>query len=116
MRRGVAFSFKYAFEGIWIALHEEHNLFIQLLIGIFGLILGMYLKISWMEWIISIVVWGGVFSAELFNTAIEEIIDSFTVEYHPGAKKAKDISAAAVLIMLIVEIIIGGFIFLPHLI
>ncbi len=108
------FSFKYAFEGVWEALRTERNLFIQLLIGIAGLILGMFYKISQNEWIIGITIFTLVFSLELTNTAIEEVVDSFTQNSHPGAKRAKDVAAAAVMVAFWTEVIVGLLIFLPY--
>lgn len=114
MHRKIFPSFKYAFAGIWAALHEEHNLLVQFYIGILGAVLGKLLSISKDEWILGMIVWGLVFSMELTNTAIEEVVNSFVVEYHPGAKKAKDIAAAAVMVVFFVEVVVGLFIFLPH--
>ena len=57
-----------------------------------------------------------VLTLELTNTAIEAIVDSFTEEQHPRAKYAKDISAAAVLILAIAAVIVGLVIFLPYLV
>ncbi len=37
-----------------------------------------------------------VLAAELFNTAIEEIVDHVTPHQHPAAKKAKDCGSAGV--------------------
>jgi diacylglycerol kinase len=51
--------------------------------------------------------------AELFNTAIETIIDLISPQHHPLAKIVKDVSAAAVLITAISAIIIGLAIFGP---
>jgi diacylglycerol kinase (ATP) len=53
-----------------------------------------------------------VFLAEMFNTAIELIIDMFTDKYHTLLKIIKDISAGVVLIASINALIIGYFIFL----
>ena len=107
-------SFKFALAGIWIALKEEHNLYAQLIIGIIGLLLGLYFKISRDDWLFGVISWGLVFSMELTNTAIEEVVDSFVSEYHPGAKKAKDVSAAAVMVAFFVEVIVGLIIFIPY--
>lgn len=114
MHKKIVFSFKYASEGIWVALREEHNLFIQFLIGAVGLILGVLFHITKTDWLIGILTWGIECSMELTNTAIEEIIDSFVTQYHPGAKKAKDIAAAAVMTMFIIEAVVGLIIFLPY--
>ena len=39
-----------------------------------------------------------VLSAEIMNTAVEHVVDLYTEEYHEKAKRAKDVSAAFVLV------------------
>ena len=113
MHKGRIGSFKYAFEGIAVALKDEPNFLIQIIIGIVGFLLGVFFHITSGEWLLGVIVWGIVTSLELANTAIEEVIDSFVVSSHPGAKKAKDVSAASVMIMFFVEVAVGIVIFLP---
>ena len=115
MRKFRIVSFKYAFSGLVIALKEEPNLGIQALIGFAGLLLALYFKINQIEWLFSVIAFGLVFAAELINTAIEEVVNSFTEQMHPAAKKAKDISAAAVFVLFVTEAIVGLIIFLPYL-
>ena len=73
----------------------------------------MYLKINLIEWCIVTFAIVLVIGAELFNTAIETIVDMVSPEKNPKAKLAKDISAAAVLSIAIGAAIIGGIIFIP---
>ena len=54
-----------------------------------------------------------VISAELFNTAIETVVDMISPEKNEKAKLAKDISAAAVLTLAVGAMIIGAIIFIP---
>lgn len=114
MHKKIIFSFKYAYQGIWTALYEEHNLVIQFFLGLVGLILGIFFHITKMEWLIGIVAWGAECGMELTNTAIEEVVDSFVMQHHPGAKKAKDVAAAAVVTMFAVEVVVGIIIFVPY--
>jgi undecaprenol kinase len=109
-----ALSFKYAFEGIITALKDQPNLKFQVCIGILVLALGYYFQISKNEWLIITLIIGFVLTFELTNTAIEEIVDSFTDQVHPAAKKAKDVAAAAVLVASITAVVIGLTIFLPY--
>lgn len=109
-------SFKYALEGIIIALKQEPNLKFHFLIALLVIFFSWYLKISEIEFLLIIMLIGIVVSLELTNTAIEEIIDSFTSEVHPGAKKAKDIASGAVLVAAITSAVIGVVIFLPYII
>lgn len=115
-RKKLRNSFKYAFEGVHRELKEEQNLKIHILIMILVIIAGFTLKLSPMEWIICIILFGFVIALELINTAIELTVDLAMPEIHPKAKAAKDIAAAAVLVSATCSIIIGVIIFLPKII
>lgn len=106
-------SFKYAFEGIITGIKEENNMKIHIIIMLLVIILGIVLKISKIEWIICIILFGFVISLELVNTAIENTVDLITIEKNPKAKIAKDLAAGAVLIAAITAAIIGLIIFVP---
>ncbi len=106
-------SFKYAFEGIVAGIKEEQNMKIHISIMILVIIFGILLKISKMEWIICIILFGFVISMELVNTSIENIVDLITLEKNPKAKIIKDVAAGAVLISAITSAIIGLIIFIP---
>jgi diacylglycerol kinase (ATP) len=49
---------------------------------------------------------------ELFNSAIEAIVDRVSLERHPLSKNAKDMGSAAQLIMLILIAVVWGLILL----
>ncbi len=108
-------SFKYAFEGLVAALKEEPNLKIHFVAGLIVIAAGFYFNISTFDWIILITMIGLVISVELTNTAVEAVVDYLIKEQHPGAKIAKDISAAAVLTVAITSSIVSLLIFLPYL-
>ena len=109
-------SFKYAIEGFISSFKTERNMKIHVLAMILVIILGFYLKINLIEWCIVTIIIALVITAELFNTAIETVVDMICPEKNPKAKLAKDISAAAVLALAIGAIIIGTIIFIPKLI
>ena len=108
-------SFKYAFDGIYTGIKEEQNMKIHITIMILVIIAGIILKISKIEWIICIILFGIVIGAEMFNTAIEQTVDIAMPEKNEKAKIAKDVSAGAVLIVAIASAIIGLIIFIPKL-
>ena len=109
-------SFKYAFEGILTGIKEEQNMKIHISIMILVIIFGIILKISKIEWIICIILFGLVISMELINTAIENVVDLITKEKNEQAKIAKDVAAGAVLVSAIASAIIGLIIFVPKVI
>lgn len=109
-------SFKYAFQGILQAYVGEQNLKIHTVIAVLVIIFGFILKISYMEWLICLVLIGLVLMAEFFNTSIEYLVDLASPEVHPLAKATKDTASAGVLMMAIISAIIGLIIFVPKLI
>ena len=89
---------------------------IHVVATILVIILGIYLKLNLIEWSIITIAIVIVISAELFNTAIETIVDMVSPQKNEKAKLAKDISAGAVLILAIGSAIVGFIIFLPKII
>lgn len=108
-------SFKYALKGIKTSLEEEQNMLIHFTFAILVIILGFILKISFIEWIVCLLLIGLVITLELINTAIENTCDAITLKKNKYIKKAKDTSAAAVFVMAIISAIIGLIIFIPKL-
>lgn len=114
-RRNLLDSFRYAFAGLWHALRTQRNIRIHVSIAIGVVVIGMAVGLHRDEWAIIALTVGFVFAAELFNTVIEAIIDLVTEEYHPLAKKAKDVAAGAVLTAAITAIAVGLLILGPPL-
>ena len=109
-------SFKYAIEGIISSFKTERNMKIQVLAMIVVIALGLFFKLNKVEWCFIIIAIASVISAELFNTAIETVVDMVSPERNPKAKLAKDIAAGAVLVVAIGAAIIGFIIFGPQII
>lgn len=108
-------SFKYAIEGFISSFKTERNMKIHVLAMALVVILGIYLKLNQIEWCIIVISIALVISAELFNTAIETLVDMVSPEKNPNAKLVKDISAAAVLALAIGAAVAGTIIFIPKL-
>ena len=109
-------SFKYALQGIFTSLKTERNMKIHIIIMILVIIVGIILKINKIEWIICVLMFATVIAGELFNTAIETIVDMVMPQKNEKAKIAKDISAGAVLVLATGAAIIGLMIFIPKII
>ena len=109
------FSFRNALIGIKTAYKSQKNLRLHIVIGFFVIFLGVFLKVSIVEWLILLLTILMVVITEMFNTALEFTVDLFSTEYSNQAKKAKDVSAAGVLITAFFAILIGITIFLPKL-
>ncbi len=108
-------SFVYAFQGLRYAVRTQRNARVHLIIAILAIGMGLWLGISPVEWGLVFVAITGVFIAEMLNTVVEACVDLATEEYHPLAKIAKDVAAGTVLLNAVLSIIIGLFVFGPHL-
>jgi undecaprenol kinase len=109
-------SFSHAIAGLASAVRTERNIRIHLFAAVVAILLSFFFSISSVEWVCIILAIGGTISMELMNTAMERVVDLVTQDFHPLAKQAKDIAAAAVFVFSIVSAIIGLFIFLPKII
>lgn len=108
-------SFVYAFRGLWYALRTQRNARVHVGVAIIVIAAGIFFHLSAVEFAVIFVAITGVFIAEMFNTVFELCIDLASPEYHPLAKIAKDMAAGAVLLYAMLSIVIGVFIFGPHL-
>ena len=101
------------FLGIITSFKTERNMKIHVFVMILVIIAGIVFKVSFLDWIILVIMFGLVISAELFNTAIETIVDMITMEKNEKAKIAKDVAAGAVLVLAFASVIVGLIIFIP---
>src|SRR5699024_5344644 len=115
MKRSIIDSFNYAISGIITSIKTERNMLIHytIAIGIVGL--SLFFDFSKLEFLILLLTTTLVVVAELINTAIEKTVDMITKDFHPVAKIVKDISAGAVLISAINDMIVGYLLFFDRL-
>ncbi len=106
-------ALSYALNGLKIVWKTQQNFRFHTLTAVIVLILSFSLSVNKVEWMLIIMVIAGMFVVEIVNSAIEFTVDLVTEEFHPLAKKAKDLAAAAVLVYAIASVCIGFIIFLP---
>lgn len=107
-------SFGYAWQGIKYALTHDQNFKIHLAAAVLVIALTIYFDVSPFEMGILGVMIVLVVTTEMINTAIENMVDLITKEYHEEAKIAKDVSSGMVLIASVGALIVGFLIFAPH--
>jgi diacylglycerol kinase (ATP) len=107
-------SFKYAFNGIFLMLKNEHNAWIHSLAAVFAVSAGFYFGITKHEWIAVILAIAVDIAAEAFNSAIELLVDKISPDYDVSAGKIKDMAAGAVLITAFAAAITGMIVFRPY--
>jgi len=107
-------GFRFAFAGIRYVL-DEPSFRVQLAIAFIVLIAAALLRVQPAEWLALILVSLAVLLMEMLNTAIEAVVDLASPQYDPLAKTAKDVAAGAVLVAVTGAVLVGAYIFLPHL-
>lgn len=107
-------SFGYAFTGLATLLREQQNSWVHLVATLLVIGLGILFSITPIEWILIIIAIVLVWMAEALNTGVELLCDMVCSDYHPMIKKAKDVSAGAVLVTVTGAVVIGLIIFLPY--
>lgn len=110
-----AASFRFAFNGLGHVLRTQPNTWIHAAATVGAIGLGLWLGLNRTEWAVLALTIGMVWTAELFNTALEAIVDLASPEIHPLARIGKDVGAAAVLIAAIISVVVGLVLFGPPL-
>lgn len=109
-------SFKFSFDGLKYAYLHEQSLTLHVLVMIFIIGCGIGFNITPIQWVITLVMGALILVAELFNTAIEAVVDMITEEFHPLAKVAKDTASAACFIADMVAAGMWLVVFIPKIV
>lgn len=105
-------AFAVALRGASLAWREEPNLRLEALIAVLVLILATWLRAAFAPLLL---VMGLVLVAEVFNSAIERMVDLSSPEPHELAGNAKDLAAAAVLLASLTAVAVGAVVLGPPL-
>lgn len=109
-------SFVCGMKGIGITFQTQRNARIHAVCAAGVLWAAWYFQVSITELLVLIITIVIVIMAETINTALETVVNMFTADYHPLAKKAKDIAAGAVLLAAFGAVVEGIMIFGPKII
>ncbi|ADB14806.1 diacylglycerol kinase [Pirellula staleyi DSM 6068] len=109
-------KFASAMRGIGIAIGGERSFYVHLPVAALMLLLSFWVRMpfSYMVWIIAAI--GAVFTAEIFNTAIERLARRVSLKDDPEIADVCDIASGAVLVTAITAVVIGVLILGPRLI
>jgi len=108
-------SFGYAFHGVALLLRSQHNAWIHATATLLVCALGGLLGVSRGDWLWLVAAIAAVWAAEALNSAIESLADAVHPAPHPLVGRAKDLAAAAVLIVSLGAAAIGLLVLGPQL-
>lgn len=104
--------FAHALDGLLFTIGTEPNMKIHLTATALIIAGGVYVGLAPWKWAVLLLTINLVLVSEIINTAIETAVDLSIQEFHPLAKRAKDIAAGAVLLSALIAAITGLVIFL----
>lgn len=107
--------FRHAFSGFGVLLRRR-ELLLHFAFAVLVLVFGLLICLDRVEWMLVVLAIGFVLTAEAANTALEELGSAVSPQLHPGVRRAKDVSAAAVLIAAGSAAVLGLIVFVPPLI
>jgi len=105
-------SFRFAVDGVLHVFRTQRHMRFHFFMVILVLTLAKVYNLNRTELLVLFFSICFVLITEMFNTAVEAVIDMITDAYHPLAKHAKDVSAGAVLIASINAVLVGFLLFL----
>lgn len=108
------YSFRHAGRGFVWALSSQANLRLHLLAAMAVLAAALVFRFTAVEFAALFLCFAIVIAAELFNTALEVLIDHAWPEHHPMIGRAKDVSASAVLLAAVGTALVGIVLFARH--
>ena len=100
-------SFRYAFAGWGYMFRTQPNIWIHAGFTAAALVVGLWVRLTLLQWAAIALVAGMVWTMEFINTALEAVVDLASPEIHPLAKIAKDVMAGAVLTTAGTAVIVG---------
>jgi diacylglycerol kinase (ATP) len=104
-------SFNCAIEGVlWTARTQKHMRW-HFFSAAAVLFAALFFKVPTVDFLLLTLAITIVLFAEIINTAVEVVVDLVSPDYHPLAKKAKDIAAGAVLLAACGAAVVGYVVF-----
>ncbi|PIQ36170.1 MAG: diacylglycerol kinase [Candidatus Yonathbacteria bacterium CG10_big_fil_rev_8_21_14_0_10_43_136] len=108
-------SFGWAMSGIRTVWQEEVNFRIETVVAFLVIVGGIYLQFTKLEWAFIIISICAVLSAEIVNTAVEDLCNKIEPNTDPIIGKIKDMMGGVVLLVCVTSVIIGVMVFTNHL-
>ncbi|MBU1203381.1 diacylglycerol kinase family protein [Patescibacteria group bacterium] len=105
-------NFKFAWRGLKTVFRTEKTFRLHILIAIIVIAYSWYKDLDKVYWVVVLMIIALIMSLEIFNSAIERLVDMLAPRTHNFAKEIKDLLAAMVLLASLFAAAIGLIVFL----
>lgn len=113
--KNIMASFSNAIHGLKLAFFSQRNFVIEVSVSFFVFFVALFLKFSCSDIALLILMIAVVLFSELVNSVFEFTLDAvYKNKYSKQVQMAKDISAGMVLLISLLSILFGGFLFFPY--
>ena len=107
-------KFGHAFHGVWLGIRGQRSFAVHIIAGLLVVLAAALLRVTRIEWCLLLLCITVVFSAEMFNSALEQMAKAVERSENPLIAQSLDIGSAAVLMASIGASVIGAVIFLAR--
>ncbi len=114
---GVAESISNAVRGLKLAISSQRNFVIEVIIAIIAFVPAIILGFTSTDKCILLIMIAIVLVCEMLNSVIEFTLDAvYKNNYSKLVEMAKDMSAGMVLLVAIISVVVGFFLYFPYII
>ena len=100
-------KFRVAGVGFAVSVRSQPSFWVHLPVSAVVILLAAWLRVEAWRWTALLIVISLVMTAELLNTAIEQLVSVLHPERHPRIGEALDAAAAAVLVAAVGAVMVG---------
>jgi len=108
-------KFRYAFRGVAVGVTRQNSFLVHIPVALAVVVAAICFRVTQAEWCILTLCVAVVCSAEMFNSALENMAKAVTHERRDDLRDSLDTAAAAVLIAALGSVVVGALIFAPRL-
>jgi len=109
--RSWARKFGDAFHAMWLGVQGESSFVIHFVAAGIVILLALVLSLEMVQWCLLVLCIFGVFTAEMFNSALETLAKAIDTRPNPLLADGLNIASAAVLTCSIGAVVVGGLVF-----
>jgi diacylglycerol kinase (ATP) len=108
-------KFRVAIAGLLWAIRDQNSFHVHGIVSVLVLLTAAQLRLQFWQWTTLVLAIGLVFTAELLNTAIEQLVAVLHPNHDLRIGRVLDIAAAAVLLATLTAVAVGALVLGPSL-
>ena len=108
-------KFRVAIGGLLWAIRDQNSFHVHGIVSVLVIVMAVLLQLQLWQWTTLVLAIGFVFTTELVNTAIEQLVAVLHPDHDQRIGRVLDVAAAAVLLATLTAVAVGVLVFGPEL-